>query len=69
MPKIKCKTDGCPHEIVYLSGDVTVILADAAGGKAPKDKSNTELEAKQLRKVILTLQCINGDINNYDVEL
>ncbi len=49
--------------------NVTVVLAHAAGGKAPKDKTHTESEAKQPRKVILTLQCIKGDINNYEVEL
>lgn len=66
MPVIKCKEkegleDACKKHIVFPSDVNSVFGVSAAGGNAPA------AEAAEGDVIHLTLQCLDGHINNYEI--
>ncbi len=67
MPVIKCKgkdglADSCKRDIVFQSGVHSVFGVSPAGGNTPAS------EAAKSDVIHLTLQCLDGHINNYEIK-
>jgi hypothetical protein len=65
MPLIKCKekegaADACKKEIVYLGKEVVTLFTN--GGAAGGSENETKIRN-------LTLTCLDGHINNYQIKL
>lgn len=68
MPVIKCKgkeglANPCIRDIVFQSDVNSVFGVSAAGGNAPA------AEAAEGEVIYLTLQCLDGHINNYEIKI